>query len=61
MFWFRNCRVEPPWATDLSNLAAEGGGIELGRGVFAEGVAAAGTVTGAAGSWAADKWSAPSA
>lgn len=45
----------------MSSLAAEGGGIELGRGVFAEGVAAAGTVTGAADSWAAERWSALSA
>lgn len=30
-----------------------GGGIELGRGVLAVGVAAAATVTGGAGSWTA--------
>jgi hypothetical protein len=51
IFWFRNCLVGPPWATDLSGLTVTGGGgIEPGRGVCAVGVAAAATVTGAAAS-----------
>lgn len=53
-FWFKNCLDDPPWATGLSDLIfVGGGGIELGRGVLAVGVAAAATVTGAADSWTA--------